>query len=79
MSTVEIDQAATITITSNSVPVPLLNVPGEVSFSFQSGLIKDNVSIDTCELNLKSLKDLACNFVDKKVSHIQQCKGNIIP
>jgi len=76
MSTAGMDQATITSTTSNTsnnttiavVPVPVLNVPGEVSFSFQSGLIKDSVSIETSDLNLKSLKDLACNFVDKKVS-----------
>lgn len=49
--------------------IPLLHVnPAEVSFYLQSGLVKDSVSIETNELNLKSLKDLAINFVDRKVS-----------
>ena len=49
--------------------IPQLNVnPGEVSFFLQSGLLKDSVTIEASELNLKSLKDLACNFVDRKVS-----------
>lgn len=49
--------------------IPLLNVnPGEVSFFLQSGLLKDSVTMEASELNLKSLKDLACNFVDRKVS-----------
>lgn len=49
--------------------IPLLNVnPGEISFFLQAGLLKDSVTIETSELNLKSLKDLACNFVDRKVS-----------
>ncbi|KAI1295433.1 Serine/threonine-protein kinase D1 [Halotydeus destructor] len=46
--------------------VPLLNVPGELCFNMQAGLAKDTVTIDTSELNLKTLKDLACNFVDRK-------------
>ncbi|OQR76368.1 Serine/threonine-protein kinase D3-like [Tropilaelaps mercedesae] len=32
----------------------------------QSGVQRDSVSIESCDLNLKSLKDLACNFVDRK-------------
>lgn len=54
-----------ISFTSRMEP-PKLNVPAEVCFLMQSGVARDNVSIDSCELNLKSLKDLACNFVDRK-------------
>lgn len=32
----------------------------------QSGVQRDSVSIECIDLNLKSLKDLACNFVDRK-------------
>lgn len=53
---------------SHPMSIPQLNVnPGEVTFCLQSGLLKDTVSIDASELNLKSLKDLACNFFDRKV------------
>ncbi|XP_022240643.1 serine/threonine-protein kinase D1-like [Limulus polyphemus] len=44
----------------------LLKVPGEITFFLQAGLFKDTVSVDVSELNLKKLKDLACNFIDKK-------------
>lgn len=46
--------------------LPLLSITGDISFQMQSGLIRDTVTIDTNELNLKSLKDLACNFIDRK-------------
>lgn len=46
---------------------PTLNVPGEISFFMQAGLTKDVVTVDMSELNLKTLKDLACNFIDRKV------------
>jgi len=46
---------------------PILNVPGEVSFFMQAGLVKDVVKVDTSELTLKTLKDCACNFIDRKV------------
>lgn len=46
--------------------LPLVNITGEITFSLQSGLIRDEVNINTSQLNLKSLKDLACNFIDKK-------------
>jgi len=51
--------------------IPLLSVnPAEVSFLLQAGVVKDSVSIETNQLNLKTLKDLACNFVDRKVSEL---------
>ncbi|XP_022649203.1 serine/threonine-protein kinase D3-like isoform X1 [Varroa destructor] len=52
--------------TTDSV-LPLLNIPTVVNFQMQLGLQKDTVTIEIAELNLKSLKDLACNFVDRKV------------
>lgn len=52
----------------SSLPIlPVLNVPGELGFLMQCGLAKDSVTIETSDLNLKSLKDLACNFIDRKV------------
>jgi hypothetical protein len=47
---------------------PILNVPGEIGFQMQCGLIRDGVTIEISELNLKTLKDTACNFIDRKVS-----------
>ncbi|XP_003747755.2 serine/threonine-protein kinase D3-like [Galendromus occidentalis] len=47
--------------------LPLLNIPSVVNFQMQLGLTRDSVSMEIPELNLKSLKDLACNFVDRKV------------
>ncbi|OQR77374.1 serine/threonine-protein kinase D3-like [Tropilaelaps mercedesae] len=52
--------------TTDSI-LPLLNIPTVVNFQMQLGLQKDTVTIEIAELNLKSLKDLACNFVDRKV------------
>lgn len=46
---------------------PILNLPDEVTFTMQVGLARDSITVDVGDLNLKSLKDLACNFVDKKV------------
>lgn len=51
---------------SNSMEPPTLNISDDISFQMQAGLIRDSVTIDTSELNLKSLKDLACNFIDRK-------------
>ncbi|GIY57510.1 hypothetical protein CEXT_208101 [Caerostris extrusa] len=45
---------------------PILNLPDEVTFMMQVGLARDSITVDVGDLNLKSLKDLACNFVDKK-------------
>ena len=38
----------------------------QVCFSFQIGLIKDKVTVDVTDLNLKYLKTLACSFVNQK-------------
>uniref|UniRef100_A0A8D8W7N4 Serine/threonine-protein kinase D3 n=1 Tax=Cacopsylla melanoneura TaxID=428564 RepID=A0A8D8W7N4_9HEMI len=39
----------------------------EVTFLFQFGLIRDTVSAEICSLNLKSIKELACNFINTKL------------
>jgi len=39
----------------------------EVTFLFQFGLIRDTVSVLFSSLTLKTLKELACDFVNKKV------------
>lgn len=46
--------------------LPVLNVPAEVTFLMQAGVVRDTVTVETSEMNLKSLKDMACNFVHKK-------------
>lgn len=50
--------------------LPILNVPGvdKINFLMQCGLIRDKVNIDILDLNLKTLKDTACNFIDRNVS-----------
>jgi hypothetical protein len=50
-----------------SIPVVSVNNTTAVSFFLQSGLAKDSVRMETSDLNLKTLKDVACNFVDRKV------------
>lgn len=40
----------------------------EVTFLFQFGLIRDAVCVPQSSLNLKTLKDLACNFLNSKAS-----------
>lgn len=47
---------------------PTLNMPTEICIYMQSGLVKDSVKLDTEELTLKTLKEYACNFIDRKVS-----------
>lgn len=51
-----------------NMELPVLNVPGEINFLMQCGLIRDKVSVDIVDLNLKTLKDTAVNFIDRKVS-----------
>ncbi len=38
----------------------------QLSFQFQLGLVRDRVTVDSSELNLKSLKSLASDFVCEK-------------
>lgn len=58
--------------TKPCMELPVLNipgyVPGEIHFLMQCGLIRDKVNIDIVDLNLKTLKDTAVNFIDRKVS-----------
>lgn len=42
----------------------------EVTFLFQFGLMRDAVSIPQSSLTLKTLKDLAVNFINTKVSYV---------
>ncbi|KAH9493484.1 Serine/threonine-protein kinase D1 [Dermatophagoides farinae] len=39
----------------------------EICINMQAGLVKDLVKVDTAELTLKTLKEYACNFIDRKV------------
>ncbi|XP_027204598.2 serine/threonine-protein kinase D3 isoform X1 [Dermatophagoides pteronyssinus] len=38
----------------------------EIYINMQSGLIKDSIKLDPTELTLKTLKEYACNFIDRK-------------
>lgn len=40
----------------------------EVTFLFQFGNLRDMVTVPASTINLKSLKDLACDFINSKVS-----------
>jgi len=39
----------------------------EVTFIFQFGLVRDTVTATASTLGLKTLKDLACDFINRKV------------
>lgn len=39
----------------------------EITFLFQFGNWRDIVTVDASTLNLKTLKDLACDFINTKV------------
>ncbi|KPM09693.1 hypothetical protein QR98_0082360 [Sarcoptes scabiei] len=39
---------------------------GEITIQMQAGLAKDTVLLNLAELTLRTLKDYACNFIDKK-------------
>ena len=42
--------------------------PNGLTFSMQIGLVRESVSVEGGELTLTTLKDIACAFVDRKVS-----------
>lgn len=39
----------------------------EITFMFQFGLIRDAVTVPQSSINLKTIKDLACDFITAKV------------
>lgn len=41
----------------------------EVTFMFQFGFIRDAITVPQSTLNLKTIKDLACDFLNSKVSN----------
>ncbi|KAG8180693.1 hypothetical protein JTE90_006251 [Oedothorax gibbosus] len=45
---------------------PILNVPSDITFILQAGLLKDTLTISANEFTIEKLKELACNFLDKK-------------
>lgn len=45
-----------------------VNMEGpEVTFLFQFGNLRDMVTVPASTINLKTLKDLACDFINSKV------------
>ncbi|XP_035217442.1 serine/threonine-protein kinase D3-like isoform X2 [Stegodyphus dumicola] len=45
---------------------PILNVPGELTFIMQAGILRETVTVNSGDFSIQKLKDLACNFLDKK-------------
>lgn len=43
----------------------------EVTFLFQFGNLRDMVTVPASTINLKSLKDLACDFINSKVRKLR--------
>lgn len=44
------------------------NTGPEITFMFQFGLIRDAITVPQSSLNLKTIKDLACDFINSKVN-----------
>lgn len=42
----------------------------DITFLFQFGLCRDTVTVPQASLNLKTLKDHACDFINNKVKNI---------
>jgi len=42
----------------------------EITFLFQLGLVRDTVTVEAGTLTLKSLKEFAVEFINKKVSKL---------
>lgn len=40
----------------------------EITFLFQFGNLRDMVTVSAASITLKSLKDLACDFINAKVN-----------
>ncbi|GIY18404.1 hypothetical protein CEXT_310971 [Caerostris extrusa] len=45
---------------------PVLNIPSDLTFVLQAGLLRETLSVNINEFSLEKLKELACNFLDKK-------------
>ena len=43
---------------------------GVLTFSMQIGLVRESVTVEGGELTLSTLKEIACAFVDRKVSSV---------
>ncbi|KAG1684723.1 Serine/threonine-protein kinase D3 [Nymphon striatum] len=66
-----------VCVEEDVMDAPTLSFGGEVTFQLQSGLTKDLVTVDSSDLTLKTLKDLACDFINSKfpehgLNHLNQ-------
>ncbi|GFT39705.1 hypothetical protein NPIL_56091 [Nephila pilipes] len=50
----------------NRMEPPVLNIPNDLTFILQAGLLRETVTINISEFSIEKLKELACNFLDKK-------------
>ena len=50
----------------------------EITFLFQFGNLRDTVTVPAAAINLKSLKDMACDFINSKVGFLFSIKLNEI-
>lgn len=41
----------------------------EITFMFQFGSIRNAITVCASQMNLRSLKELACQFIETNVSH----------
>lgn len=46
---------------------PTLNIPGEVTFVLQAGILKESVTVNVNDFSFEKLKEITCSFLDKKV------------
>jgi protein kinase D len=46
--------------------LPVYNLPEKISIFMQLGLVRDIVKVETSELSLEKLTEIACDFTDKK-------------
>lgn len=51
----------------------------EITFLFQFGNLRDMVTVSAASITLKSLKDLACDFINAKVQCHNVTNTNIVP
>lgn len=53
----------------------------EVTFMFQFGFVRDAITVPQSTLNLKTIKNLACDFLNSKVCYFNNfciCGCNIV-
>ncbi|GBM48790.1 Serine/threonine-protein kinase D3 [Araneus ventricosus] len=50
----------------NRMEPPVLNIPSELTFVLQAGLARETLTVNTADFSIEKLKELACNFLDRK-------------